>query len=94
MMDELLGYPTEFRGRARSHRDGCRADAALRHARQHAVRQGFGREQLDARQVRELVPLARRGQSRAGISIISAATPIRNARCRHTPGHCRITAGG
>jgi sarcosine oxidase, subunit beta len=58
MMDELLGYPTEFRGqRIRIAMD----DAQMQRygqARQHAVRQGFVSEQLDARQVRELVPLA------------------------------------
>jgi sarcosine oxidase subunit beta len=64
MMDELLGYPTEFRPRRiRVAMD----DEQMRRygaARQHAVRQGFTSEALDARQVRELVPLA--GETIAG----------------------------
>jgi sarcosine oxidase, subunit beta len=58
MMDELLGYPTEFRPqRIRIAMD----EAQMRrygHARRHAVSQGFVSERLDARQVRDLVPLA------------------------------------
>jgi sarcosine oxidase subunit beta len=58
MMDELLGYPTEFRGqRIRIAMDDEQIQR-YGQARQHAVRQGFVSEQLDAGQVRELVPLA------------------------------------
>ena len=58
MMDELLGYPTEFRGkRIRIAMDEEQMQRYGR-ARQHAVRQGFVSEKLDAQQVRELVPLA------------------------------------
>jgi sarcosine oxidase subunit beta len=58
MMDELLGYPTEFRARRiRIAMDEAQMRRYGR-ARQHAVRQGFASEPLDARQVRELVPLA------------------------------------
>jgi sarcosine oxidase subunit beta len=58
MMDELLGYPTEFRDtRVRIAMDeGQLQSYGL--ARQYAVRQGFRSDRLDARQVRELVPLA------------------------------------
>ncbi|HEX3402733.1 MAG TPA: FAD-binding oxidoreductase [Acetobacteraceae bacterium] len=58
MMDELLGYPTEFR--PRRIRIAMDEEQMRRYgrARQHAVRQGFVSEPLDARQVRELVPLA------------------------------------
>ncbi len=58
MMDELLGYPTEFC--PRRIRIAMDEDQMRRYgqARQHAVRQGFVSEKLDARQVRELVPLA------------------------------------
>jgi sarcosine oxidase subunit beta len=57
-MDELLGYPTEFR--PRRIRIAMDDDQMRRYgaARQNAVRQGFVSEALDARQVRELVPLA------------------------------------
>jgi sarcosine oxidase subunit beta len=57
MMDELLGYPTEFR--PRRIRIAMDEEQMRRYgqARQHAVRQGFASEPLDARQVRELVPL-------------------------------------
>jgi len=56
-MDELLGYPTEFRpNRIRialdEHQFGL-----YRHALENAERQGFRSEVLDPRQARELVPL-------------------------------------
>ena len=58
MMDELLGYPTEFCSqRIRIAMDDEQMQR-YGEARQHAVRQGFVSERLDARQVRELVPLA------------------------------------
>lgn len=58
LMDELLGYPTEFRGqRIRIAMDNEQM-RRYGQARQHAVRQGFVSERLDAAQVRELVPLA------------------------------------
>jgi len=64
MMDELLGYPTEFRARRiRIAMDETQMRRYGR-ARQHAVRQGFASEALDARQVHELVPLA--GENIAG----------------------------
>jgi sarcosine oxidase subunit beta len=64
MMDELLGYPTEFRGkRIRIAMDEEQMQR-YGNARQHAVRQGFVSEKLDARQVRDLVPLA--GEDIAG----------------------------
>ena len=58
MMDELLGYPTEFR--AKRIRIAMDEEQMQRYggARQHAVRQGFVSERLDPQQVRELVPLA------------------------------------
>ncbi|MBV9784244.1 MAG: FAD-binding oxidoreductase, partial [Acidisphaera sp.] len=57
-MDELLGYPTEFRPRrVRMALDEVQMELYGR-ARQHAIRQGFVSERLDARQLRELVPLA------------------------------------
>jgi sarcosine oxidase, subunit beta len=56
-MDELLGFPTEFRPRRiRIAMDEAQMRRYGR-ARQHAVRQGFASETLDAGQVRELVPL-------------------------------------
>ena len=59
MMDELLGYPTEFRPdriRLAWHERAVRAlwPGAVR----NAARQGFASEVLDAAQIRELVPLA------------------------------------
>ena len=58
MLDELLGYPTEFR--AQRIRIALDEEQMRRYgqARQHAVRQGFVSEPLDAQQVRALVPLA------------------------------------
>ncbi|MGQ3027175.1 MAG: NAD(P)/FAD-dependent oxidoreductase [Ferrovibrionaceae bacterium] len=58
MMDELLGYPTEFRpGRIRlacdEHQMGL-----YRRALENGEYQGFHSDALDPRQVRELVPLA------------------------------------
>ena len=57
-MDELLGYPTEFR----PHRIRLAFDPAqlalYGEAKRNAERQGFATDLLDARQVRELVPLA------------------------------------
>jgi sarcosine oxidase subunit beta len=58
LMDEMLGYPTEFQpGRIRIALDE-RQFALYRQALENAARQGFRTEVLDARQVRELVPLA------------------------------------
>jgi sarcosine oxidase subunit beta len=58
MMDDLLDYPTEFR--PRRIRIAMDEEQMRRYgrARQHAARQGFVSEPLDASQVRELVPLA------------------------------------
>ena len=58
MMDELLGYPTEFR--PQRIRLALDEEQMRRYgqARRHAVRQGFVSEALDAGQVRALVPLA------------------------------------
>ena len=58
MLDELLGYPTEFQ--AQRIRIALDEEQMRRYGRalQHAVRQGFISELLDAKQVRALVPLA------------------------------------
>ena len=57
-MDELLGYPTEFRPkRVRVARDAEQMSLYGR-AVANAASQGFAAETLDAAQVRELVPLA------------------------------------
>jgi sarcosine oxidase subunit beta len=57
-MDELLGYPTEFR----PHRIRIALDERqfelYRQALENGARQGYRSEVLDASQVRELVPLA------------------------------------
>ncbi|HTZ34481.1 MAG TPA: FAD-binding oxidoreductase [Stellaceae bacterium] len=64
ILDELLGYPTEFRPkRIRIAVDDQQIER-YGAAREHAIRQGFRSERLDARQVRELVPLA--GEAIAG----------------------------
>ncbi len=58
LMDELLGYPTEFQpDRIRIALDE-RQFALYRHALENAARQGFRSDVLDPKQVRELVPLA------------------------------------
>jgi len=58
LLDELLGYPTEFQpGRIRIALDE-RQFALYRLALENAAHQGFRSEVLDPRQVRELVPLA------------------------------------
>lgn len=61
MMDDLLGYPTEFRpNRIRLAFDGEQM-ALYRRALENAARQGFASDVLDARQALELVPLAGEG---------------------------------
>jgi glycine/D-amino acid oxidase-like deaminating enzyme len=58
LMDELLGYPTEFQpSRIRIALDE-RQFGLYRRALENGVRQGFRSDVLDARQVRDLVPLA------------------------------------
>jgi glycine/D-amino acid oxidase-like deaminating enzyme len=58
LMDELLGYPTEFRPeRIRIALDEQQFEL-YRRARDNGARQGFRSDVLDAGQVRELVPLA------------------------------------
>jgi sarcosine oxidase subunit beta len=58
MMDELLGYPTEFQGgRVRLAADERQMDLYGR-ALRNAARQGFESEVLDARRAREIAPLA------------------------------------
>ncbi len=58
LMDELLGYPTEFRsGRIRLAFTEEQM-VLYRRAVENAARQGFASEVLDARQARDLVPLA------------------------------------
>ena len=58
MMDELLGYPTEFRpGRIRLAADARQMELYGR-ALANAERQGFASDRLDAQQARDLVPLA------------------------------------
>ena len=91
MMDELLGYPTEFRGkRIRIAMDEEQMQR-YGNARQHAVRQGFVSEKLDARQVRDLVPLA--GEDIAGGYLHHFGGHANlSVQCRHTPGPCRTTA--
>jgi sarcosine oxidase subunit beta len=57
MMDELLGYPTEFRPRRlRISLDGEAAEP-MRRGVEMARAQGFEAEWIDAKQVRELAPL-------------------------------------
>ncbi len=57
-MDELLGYPTEFRPyRIRIAFDPAQL-VLYGEAKRNAERQGFATDLLDPRQVRELVPLA------------------------------------
>ena len=56
-MDELLGYPTEFRPkRIRVALNGQQMDLFAR-AAANAAWQGFGTEKLDPAQIRDLVPL-------------------------------------
>jgi sarcosine oxidase subunit beta len=64
MMDELLGYPTEFR--PDRIRIGCDQHqmALYRRAVENGERQGFRSDVLDPKTVRELVPLA--GEDIAG----------------------------
>ena len=58
LMDELLGYPTEFQpNRIRIALDE-RQFELYRRALDNGVQQGFRSDVLDAKQVRELVPLA------------------------------------
>jgi sarcosine oxidase subunit beta len=58
LMDEMLGYPTEFqRNRIRIALDERQFDL-YRRASDNGTRQGFRSEVLDPKQVRELVPLA------------------------------------
>jgi sarcosine oxidase subunit beta len=58
LMDELLGYPTEFRpGRIRIALNE-RQFQLYQRALENGAEQGFRSEVLDTRQVRELVPLA------------------------------------
>src|SRR6185437_14986163 len=58
LMDELLGYPTEFQpNRIRIALDE-RQFALYRRALDNGARQGYRSEVLDPKQVRELVPLA------------------------------------
>ena len=58
MMDELLGYPTEFRsGRIRIALDE-RQFGLYRRALENGAHQGFRTDVLDSKQVRDLVPLA------------------------------------
>ncbi|HEV7135483.1 MAG TPA: FAD-binding oxidoreductase [Steroidobacteraceae bacterium] len=58
LMDELLGYPTEFQpNRIRIALDE-RQFELYRRALENGARQGFRSDVLDAREVRELVPLA------------------------------------
>ena len=58
LMDELLGYPTEFSpGRIRLAADDGQM-ALYGRALANAQRQGFASERLDAKQARDLVPLA------------------------------------
>lgn len=58
MMDDLLGYPTEFRpNRIRLAFDGEQM-TLYRRALENAARQGFVSDVLDARQALDLVPLA------------------------------------
>ena len=58
MLDELLGYPTEFRpNRIRIALDE-RQFRLYRRALENGVRQGFRTDVLDPQQVRELVPFA------------------------------------
>jgi sarcosine oxidase, subunit beta len=58
MMDELLGYPTEFQpNRVRIARDEAQMTLYAQ-AMENAAHEGFATDVLDAKQVRELVPFA------------------------------------
>ena len=57
-MDELLGYPTEFQPQRIRIALDERQFELYRRALENGARQGFRSDVLDARQVRELVPLA------------------------------------
>src|SRR5579872_636069 len=56
LIDELLGYPTEFQPRRIRIALDERQFELYRRARENGARQGFHSDVLDARQVRELVP--------------------------------------
>ncbi|WP_406857793.1 FAD-binding oxidoreductase [Alsobacter sp. KACC 23698] len=58
MMDELLGYPTEFRPHRIRLAGSAEQMELYGRAVRNAARQGFASEELDAMQIRELVPLA------------------------------------
>jgi glycine/D-amino acid oxidase-like deaminating enzyme len=58
LMDELLGYPTEFQPQRLRIALDERQFELYRHALENGAQQGFRSEVLDGVQVRELVPLA------------------------------------
>jgi sarcosine oxidase subunit beta len=58
MMDELLGYPTEFQPQRLRIALNERQFGLYRRALENGARQGFASDVLDAKQVREFVPLA------------------------------------
>jgi sarcosine oxidase, subunit beta len=58
MMDDLLGYPTEFQPERIRLADSEAQMALYGRALRNAERQGFRSEILDVRQIKELVPLA------------------------------------
>jgi sarcosine oxidase, subunit beta len=58
MMDELLGYPTEFQPQRIRIALDERQFELYRRAVENGARQGFDSDVLDSKQVRELVPLA------------------------------------
>jgi len=94
MMDELLGYPTEFA----PHRIRIAAseEQLALYGRGILVseKQGFRCERLDQTQLRKIVPLAGDTSGRGSISTTSAVMRTRTARFRPMPGRCRIMAAG
>src|SRR5579863_7871432 len=58
LLDEMLGYPTEFQPHRLRIALDERQFELYRHALDNGARQGFRSDVLDAKQVRELVPLA------------------------------------
>ena len=91
MMDDLLGYPTEYQpGRVRIALNPAQL-GFLRDAVDLAARQGFVAEELDRQAMRDLVPWVPDDVA-GGMSTATAARPIRNAPCKPTPGPCRTSA--
>ena len=92
LMDELLGYPTEYR-RERVIFALTESDLAAYHGMAAEGRKlGYSVSDLDPRQVRELRARWPARPTSAACICTTAATPIRSARCRPMPGRCRTWA--